>query len=110
MKKRFEYQQTLQHLMLIGRVDTSQLTPDNSQFYGEQRNLARDRAEWVYGKLLREFPMQIDPRRATLLSSNYRKKNEGKERRELDRSVEVWACWAPEPTPKAISTSQASAG
>ena len=94
MNEHFMSQQTLHHLMLLGRVDSSQFSDENSRFYGAQIELARARAEWLQEQLLKEFPTQIDPRRITLLSSNYRGENEG-DKRALDRSVEVWACWAP---------------
>ena len=96
MNGHFTDQQTLQQLILIGRVDSVRLREEKRQFYGAQIELARARAEWVQKKLLKEFPTQIDPRRISLLSDNYREKNDNGHA--PDRSVEVWACWTPKPT------------
>ena len=89
--------QTLQHLMLIGRVDSSQFRKERRRFYGTQIRLARARAEWVRGELLKKFPVQIDPQQVTLQTARPQctAPNASDCARTLDRSVEVWACWTP---------------
>ena len=104
MRDHFTSHQTPQHLVLIGRVDRSQLSRENIQFYGTQIELAKARAEWVQGELLKKFSAQIDPKRITLLSGKYREENEDDNRRERDRVVEVWACGAPEQPDQAGTT------
>ena len=86
---------TLQQLMLIGRVDSRPFNDSEGEYYGSQRGLAQARAEWVQEQLLKKFSKEIDPGRITLLSDNYL--YEAEEKRALDRSVEVYACWSPKP-------------
>ncbi len=82
---------TPQHLMLVGRVDKTRFSEEKWEFYGAQIRLARARAEWVHGELLKKFPKQIDPQQITLRTAGPRYVGED---RALDRSVEIWACWA----------------
>lgn len=85
----------LDRLILTGRVDIDKFK--NREFYGTQIDLAQARAEWVQKKLLKEFPTQIDPERITLDTAGprYTGRNVSDCERALDRSVEVWAYWAP---------------
>ena len=97
---RFKNHQTLQYLMLIGRVDSESFMDEALQFYGTQIKLAEARAKWVLGELMKEFSAQIDPDRTILLSAGPQPvgKNGSDINRAKDRSVEVWACWTPKPT------------
>lgn len=108
MEEYFVNRQTLQQILLIGRVDSKPLSPEALQFYGMQIKLAQARTRWIQGELLKKFPAQIDPKRITLLSGNYREENKADGRRALDRSVEVWACWTPEPKPDPAGTAAAA--
>ncbi len=57
MGEKFE-KYTLQQLMLIGRVDISQLSEEKREFCGTQITLARSRAEWVRGHSLHNTRMR----------------------------------------------------
>ncbi len=104
MKEKFE-ESTLQHLMLIGRVDISQLS-EKRAFYGTQMNLAKARAEWVQGELRKKFSTQIDSDRTILLSAGPRYVGDEatEESRAEDRSVEIWACWIPKKPEQEIAS------
>ncbi len=107
-----------QHLMLVGRVDITPLSEERRKFYGSDSGLAQARAKWVRDELVKKAQgkEQKDAlKRALLLSAGpLHVGTDGKDvppdKRALDRSVEVWACGAPEPTPEGTSTPEASAG
>lgn len=87
---------TLQQLMLIGRADIKPLRGQKLQDYGSNSGLAQARAKWVWKSL--EQKAKIDPDRVILLSAGpLYTGSEAKDpkNREHDRSVEVYACWAP---------------
>ena len=88
---------TLQQLMLVGRVDIKQLIEKERQFYGSDSGLAQARAKWAWERLkekLKEKEMEVDPKRIILLSAGPLHVGNVSDD---DRSVEVYACWAPKP-------------
>ena len=89
---------TNQQLLLIGRVDITQLTDEKRKPYGSNSGLAQARAKWILEKLKKRFPEhQSTLERTILLSAG--PLHTGEEATEInrakDRSVEVWACWTP---------------
>lgn len=94
-------------LILAGRVDINKFkSKEKREFYGTQITLARARAEWVHGELLKRFSTQIDSQQVTLRTAGPRctDPNSSKCDQALDRSVEVYACWTPrEPNPTSAS-------
>ena len=94
----------LDRLILTGRVDIDKFkSREEREFYGTQIDLARSRAGWMQKKLLKKFPTQIDLERITLDTAGPRYINRGAPdfAPALDRSVEVWACWAPKESEQA---------
>ena len=99
---------TLQQLMLVGRVDIKQLSEKERQFYGSDSGLAQARAKWAWERLkekLKEKEMEVDPKRIILLSAGPLHVGNVSDD---DRSVEVYACWAPKP--EQVSSSADSGG
>ena len=89
---------TLQQLMLIGRADIKPLRGQKLRDYGSNSGLAQARAKWVWKSLERK--VKIDPDRVILLSAgplHIGSEAKDPKNRERDRSVEVYACWAPKP-------------
>ena len=96
MSKHLTDQQTPLHLMLVGRVDNTLFSKEEREFYGTQMKLAKARAEWVRGELLKKFPAQIDSQRIILRVAGPQCTDPEVSEcdQALDRSVEVHACWA----------------
>ncbi len=89
MDERFEDNQTLRRLTLIGRADVMPYLFNN--------DLARSRAGWIKGKLLDEFQAQIDPQQeipVEIAAPRCTSSNDSRCDLGADRSVEVRACWA----------------
>lgn len=91
--------ETPQHLMLVGRVDDKLFSKEKREFYGTQMELAKARAEWVRGKILKRFPKQIDSQRIILRVAGPRCPGPGVSEcdRAKDRSVEVQVCSSKDP-------------
>ena len=107
MKERFK-DKTLWQLMLLGRVDIKQLSPEERKAYGSNNGLAQARAKWVLEKLTEEFPEYKNAfERSILLSAGpLHVRGEASEMNQAkDRSVEVWACWTPKPKPQSVDSS-----
>ena len=105
MNKHIKNPQVPQPLILIGRVDSSQFLEERRRFYGTQLELAKARAEWVRGELLKKFP-EIAPGLISVQPAGPQHvgKRVSPEKLALDRSVEVYACWTPkEPDPTSVS-------
>ena len=94
---------TLQQLMLIGRVDITQLDEDQRKYYGSNNGLAQARAKWVLDELVEKWELNNTEKaaalreRTILLSAGPLHVGQGEEdptdtNRAKDRSVEVWAC------------------
>lgn len=106
---------TLQQLMLIGRVDITQLDENQREYYGSNNGLAQSRAKWVLDKLVKKLGLTDSKKEAALRERTILlsagplhvgrsalktdgAKNPEKEQwvseidRAKDRSVEVWAC------------------
>lgn len=83
---------TPQQLMLIGRVDITQLNEQKRELYGSNNGLAQARAKWVWDKLVEKLnkPEKDALRERTILLSAG-PLHVGKKVPE-DRSVEVWVC------------------
>lgn len=100
---------TLQQLMLIGRVDITQLDENQRKYYGSNNGLAQARAKWVLDELVEKWELNGTEKaaalreRTILLSAGplHVQTNDKtivpEEERKLDRSVEVWACGDPKP-------------
>ena len=102
MNRQFE-DYRLDRLILTGRVDTNKFNSEEKrEFYGTQIELARARAEWVHGELLKKFPTQIDPQQITLRTAGPQciDPNTSNCDPALDRAVEVYACWTLKPKPE----------
>ena len=96
---------TLQQLMLIGRVDIIQLNEDQRKYYGSNNGLAQARAKWVWENLVKELngpEKDALPKRPIFLSAgplhvgtaneDEDTDDKDKKKRQLDRSVEIYAC------------------
>ena len=88
---------TDRQLLLIGRVDITQLSEQARKDYGSDSGLAQARAKWVRDKLVersQNTEQKEALRRAILLSAGplHVGENVSDCDRALDRSVEVWAC------------------
>ena len=88
---------TDRQLLLIGRVDITQLSEQARKDYGSDSGLAQARAKWVRDKLVersQNTEQKEALRRAILLSAGplHVGENVSNCDRALDRSVEVWAC------------------
>ena len=100
------------HVMMVGRIDTTQLSPEASKEYGYGSGLAQARARRVWeslrGGLKDEGSAELREvvNRALLLSAGPMHTNpetnaepsatncpQTGDTRSLDRIVEVWACW-----------------
>lgn len=90
----------LDRLILTGRVDSNKFnSKEEREFYGTQIELAKARAEWTRGELLKRFPTLLNPQQIALRTAGPRctDPNGSNCDTALDRSVEVWACWIPKP-------------
>ena len=88
---------TPRQLMLIGRVDITQLNDQKREDYGSNNGLAQARAKWVWEKLVKKLdkPEKDALRERTIFLSAgplHVGKNVEETNRAKDRSVEVWVC------------------
>ena len=93
---------TLQQLMLVGRVDITQLDENQRKYYGSNNGLAQARAKRVLDELVEKWASNNTEKKALLertilLSAGPLHVGQGEEDptdtdRAKDRSVEVWAC------------------
>ena len=93
---------TLQQLMLVGRVDITQLDENQRKYYGSNNGLAQARAKRVLDELVEKWASNNTEKKALLertilLSAGPLHVGQGEEyptdtERAKDRSVEVWAC------------------
>ena len=109
LHERFDNNQTLQQLVLIGRSDKVGLRRKKRKFYGSNDGLAQARAGWVRDRLKVRFPKyKGDIEKATILLSAgplHIGEEVQDDKRALDRAVEVWACWTPKPKPEQAEAS-----
>ena len=99
--------QTLKQLLLIGRADIKPLRWKRRVLYGSNNGLAQARAKWVLDQMTAKSLIQeSDRERAILLSAGplHVGSNVSDCDLSLDRSVEVWACWAPKEPSASDST------
>ena len=95
--RRFNNNQTLQKLRLIGRADITPFQQGSSESCDLNDCLALARARWMRGQLsMNEFQTQIDPQQITIEIAGPRctDPNVSNCDHALDRGVEVHACWA----------------
>ena len=85
---------TPRRIMLIGRVDITQLKDRRRDVYGADGGLAQARAKWVQQEFLKKSSKRQDQTevldRALLLSAGPLSIGFANP---ADRAVEVWACW-----------------